>query len=143
MTMLGVVSPFTSLLGIGASVPLGASAMIHTWGRNDMSTSQILMFHWVVRDPDGLQVLEDTDKTLFGVPPGGTEERMTPRFDMDKAGTWTVTMELLMNPDNPVVVDRYEGDLCIVVAPPPVEYAGTIIRKELEYDSVRGEIPVY
>ena len=139
MTMLAVVSPFTNIFALGASVPLGASAIVHTWGRNDMSTSQILMFYWAVWDPDGLLALEDTDKTLFGVPPGGTEERMTPRFDLDKAGTWTVTMELLMNPDDPVVVDRYDGILCVITE----EYAGTITRKELEYDSVRGEIPVY
>ncbi|MBA7654822.1 hypothetical protein ES703_62715 [subsurface metagenome] len=139
MTMLRVVSPFTSLLGIGASVLLGSSAIVHTQGRNDMATSQILMFHWAVRDPDGLPVLDDTDKTLFGVPPGGTEDRMTPRFDLDKTGIYTVTIELLMNPDNPVVVDSYEGDLCVVTE----EYAGSITKKELEYDNVRGPIPVY
>ena len=122
-----------------SSVPLGASVIVHTWGRNDMSTSQILMFHWLVRDPDGLPVLEDTDKTLFGVPPGGIEERMTPRFDIHKPGTWTVTMELLMDPDNPVVVDRYDGILCGITE----VFGGTITRKELEYDSVRGAIPVY
>ncbi|GAI98061.1 unnamed protein product, partial [marine sediment metagenome] len=38
-----------------------------------------------------------------------------------------------------VVVDRYEGLLCRVTE----EYAGTITKKELEYDSVRGNIPVY
>jgi len=139
MTMLGVVSPFTSQLAIGASVLLGSSAIVHTQGRNDMSTSQILMFHWVVRDPDGLIALEDTDKTLFGVPPGGIEDRMTPRFDLNKSGNWTVTIELLMNPGFPVVVDSYEGLLCVVTE----EFAGTITRKELEYDHVRGAIPVY
>ena len=139
MTMLVVISPSTDVFALSASVPLGASAIVHTWGRNDMSTSQILMFHWLVSDPDGLPVLEDTDKTLFGVPPGGIEERMTPRFDLDKTGTWTVTIELLMNPDNPVVVDRYDGILCVITE----VFAGTITRKELEYDSVRGDIPVY
>lgn len=139
MTMLEVISPFPSLFGIGASVLIGSSAIVHTQGRNDMSTSQILMFHWVVWDPDGLIALEDTDKTLFGVPPGGTEDRMTPRFDLDKAGTWTALIELLMNPDSPIVVDSYEGVLCVVTE----EFAGTIIKKELEYDHVRGAIPVY
>jgi len=38
-----------------------------------------------------------------------------------------------------VVVDRYEGDLCVVTE----EYAGSITKKELEYDNVRGSIPVY
>lgn len=123
----------------GASVPLGARGIVHTWGRNDMSTSQILMFHWVVRDPDGLVVMDDTDKTLFGVPPGGVEERMTPRFDIDKTGNWMVTIDLIMNPDSPVIVDTYDGVLCVVTE----EYAGTITRKELEYNETRDTIPVY
>ncbi|MBA7654823.1 hypothetical protein ES703_62716 [subsurface metagenome] len=123
MITLEVQSPSTSnLLALASSVPIGQSAIVHTQGRNDMSTSQILMFHWVVWDPDGLVALEDTDKTLFGVPPGGTEDRMTPRFDLDKAGTYTLKADLLMNPDNPVVVDSYEGDLCTVTTELPPEY---------------------
>ena len=39
----------------------------------------------------------------------------------------------------PINVDIYEGVLCRVTE----EYAGTIIKKELEYDSARGDIPVY
>jgi len=123
MITLEVQSPSTSnLLALASSVPIGQSAIVHTQGRNDMATSQILMFHWAVRDPDGLLVLDDTDKTLFGVPPGGTEDRMTPRFDLDKEGTYTARIELLMNPDNPVVVDSYEGDLCTVTTELPPEY---------------------
>jgi len=123
MMALEVISQSTSnLLALASGVPIGQRGMVHTWGRNDMSTSQILMFHWVVRDPDGLLVLEDTDKTLFGVPPGGTEERMTPRFDLDKEGTYTLKADLLMNPDNPVIVDSYEGDLCTVTLEVPPEY---------------------
>jgi len=86
-----------------------------------MATSQILMFHWVVRDPDGLIVLDDTDKTLFGVAPGDDEERVTPRFDLNKIGIYTTRVELLMNPDNPVVVDSYDGDLCSVTSVVPPE----------------------
>lgn len=123
MIALEVKSPSTSnLLALASGVPIGQRGIVHTWGRNDMSTSQILMFHWVVWDPDGLLVLEDTDKTLFGVPPGGIEERMTPRFDLDKEGAYTLKAELLMNPDDPVVVDSYEGDLCTVTLEVPPEY---------------------
>ena len=123
MITLEVQSPSTSnLLDLASSVPIGQRGIVHTWGRNDMGTSQILMFHWVVRDPDGLLVLEDTDKTLFGVPPGGTEERMTPRFDLNKEGTYTLKVDLLMNPDSPVAVDSYEGDLCTVTLEVPPEY---------------------
>ena len=50
-------------------------------------------------------------------------------------------VELLMNPDNPEIVDRYIGDLCTVAAVP--EYKGTISKKELDYDGARSIIPVY
>ncbi|GAJ11416.1 unnamed protein product, partial [marine sediment metagenome] len=46
---------------------------------------------------------------------------------------------LFMNSDSPVMVDSYDGVLCRVTE----EYAGTIIKKELEYDETRGDIPVY
>ena len=36
------------------------------------------------------------------------------RFDLSKAGKYTIWVELLMNPDNPQIVDRYIGDLCTV-----------------------------
>ena len=140
MMRLGV--PSQSSNGQIASVPLGQRGIIHTEGRNDMDTSQIMMFRWVVIDPDGVVALEDTDKTLFGVPPRGTEERMTPRFDLNKPGNWGCIIELLMNPDDPVVVARYEGALCVVVAPPLPVYAGTLSKMELEYDSTRDTIPV-
>lgn len=126
------------------SVPIGQRGMIHTWGRNDMATSQRMGFHWVVWAPyEGAPpppVLNREDWTTFGVAPGDDEERMTPRFDLDVPGQWTVLMELLMNPDNPVVVSSYEGVLCIVAAP---VYAGTIVRKELEYNETQETIPVY
>lgn len=113
-------SPFTnSLLALASSVPLGARGRVWTQGRNDMATSQILMFHWIVRDPGGLVVLDECDKTLFGVAPGDTEDRRTPYFDLDKLGTYSLKADLLMNPDSPVVVDSYDGDLCSTVELPP------------------------
>ena len=139
MTQLEVQSPYISILNVGASVPIGTIGKVWTTGRNDMSTSQVVMFYWAVRDPDGLLVLEDDDKTLFGVSPGDTEKRGTPSFNIDKPGTWTILIQFLMNPDDPVVVDSYEGDLCVVTE----EFAGTITEKELQYDSVRSPIPVY
>ncbi|GAI91940.1 unnamed protein product, partial [marine sediment metagenome] len=123
MITLEVQSPSTSnLLTLASSVPIGQSAIVHTEGRNDMATSQILGFHWVVKDPDGLVVEDYEDWTLFGVAPRDTEERRTPRFDLDKTGTYTLKADLLMNPDNPVVVDSYEGDLCTVTTELPPEY---------------------
>ncbi|GAJ21145.1 unnamed protein product, partial [marine sediment metagenome] len=38
-------------------------------------------------------------------------------FTLNKVGKYTTWIELLMGPqDNPVIVDRYIGDLCTVVA---------------------------
>ena len=126
----------------GASVPLGASAIVHTWGRNDMTLSQRMGFRWLVYAPyvgaKPPPTVNYTDWTMFGVAPGDVEERMTPRFDLNQPGEWTVLMELLMNPGDPVVVDTYEGLLCVVEG-----WAGTITKKELEYDGTRGAIPVY
>jgi len=44
------------------------------------------------------------------------------RFDLDKEGTYTLKVDLLMNPDNPIVVDSYDGDLCTVTIEIPPEY---------------------
>ncbi|GAH91967.1 unnamed protein product, partial [marine sediment metagenome] len=61
------------------------------------------------------------------------------RFDINKPGDWTISIGLFMNIESPVMVDSYDGVLCRVTE----EYAGKIIKMELEYDSVRGDIPVY
>ena len=134
-----VESPFTSLLGIGASVPIGTEGLVHVWGRNDMATAQQLGITWDVRDPDGLLVERYTEWEMWPYTgAGGEHEFIGDRFDINKNGDWRITIELLMNPDSPVVVDSYDGVLCSVTE----EFAGTITKKELEYDSVRGDIPV-
>ena len=144
MIQLGVLSPFTSLLAIGASVPIGASAIVTIWGRNDMSTLQQLGMRWVVRDPDGLVVEQypgggaiDWEYGYTG--PGDEQDFIGGRFDIDKPGDWKIKAELAMNPDAPLFVDTYDGLLCRVTE----EFAGTITKKELKYDSVVGDIPVY
>ena len=132
-------SLFTSF-AVGASVPIGTRGLVHVWGRNDMSTAQQLGIGWTITDPDGVIVEE------YGIwegwpytGAGGEHEFIGGRFDINKVGDYMIAIELRMNPDNPVVVDSYVGLLCRVTE----EYAGTITRKELEYDSVRGAIPVY
>ncbi|GAH37212.1 unnamed protein product, partial [marine sediment metagenome] len=50
-----------------------------------------------------------------------------------------IRIDLIMNLDSPVVVDTYDGVLCVVTE----VFAGTITRKELKYDNVVGDIPVY
>ncbi|MBA7711649.1 hypothetical protein ES703_120615 [subsurface metagenome] len=145
----GALSPFISvpdtigeLLAVGASVPFDASGRVHVWGRNDMTTSQKLGIEWVVTDPDGIVAEDYSDWQTFSATPGGTHEFISPRrFDLNKPGTWTISIALFMNPDSPVTVDTYEGVLCVVEEAVLIE--GTIIRKELEYSgSGDGIVPV-
>lgn len=140
MTLQGALSPFISGLAVGASIPIGTSGLVHVWGHNDMSSAQRMGIGWTVTDPDGVIVEE------YGIweawpytPPGEEHEFIGDRFDINKAGDYMIAIELRMNYDDPVVVDSYSGVLCRVTE----EYAGAIIKKELEYDSVRGDIPVY
>jgi len=149
MMRQGAGSPFISvpdtiaeLLAVGASVTIGSRGLVHVWGRNDMATSQKLGIHWIVKDPDGV-VVEDYEDWQFGsTGPGDDHEFIGGRFDIDKPGDWTIGISLSMNPSDPITVDSYAGVLCRVTEIIE-EYAGTIIKKELEYDSVRGDIPVY
>ena len=137
---LEVVSPFSSVLGIGASVPIGTSGLVHVWGRNDMSSAQRMGIGWTVTDPDGMIVDQyGTWEAWPYSPPGEAHEFIGGRFDINKVGDYMIAIELRMNEPDPVVVDSYVGVLCRVTE----EYAGTITKKELEYDSVRGDIPVY
>jgi len=143
MIQLQAQSPFTSQLAVGASVPLGASTIVTVWGRNDMSTRQQLGMRWTIRDPDGLVVEEypgggAIDWEWGYTDPGDAQDFIGGRFDINKSGDWTIAVELVMNPDNPVIVDTYDGLLCRVTE----EFAGTISKKELTYDSTVGEIPV-
>lgn len=140
MMQVGLESPFISLLAVGASVPIGTRGLVHVWGRNDMTTTQRMGIGWTVTDPDGVIVEE------YGIweawpytEPGVEKEFIGGRFDINKVGDYMIAIELRMNYDNPVVVDSYSGLLCRVTE----EYAGTITKMELEYDSARGAIPVY
>ncbi|GAI65763.1 unnamed protein product, partial [marine sediment metagenome] len=45
-------------------------------------------------------------------------------FTLNKVGKYTTWIELLMGPqDNPVIVDRYIGDLCTVKAELEAEFS--------------------
>ena len=125
-----------------SDVPIGVSAKLHVWGRNDMSIPQGMGIYWFVADPDGEIAEEYTDwGGTIGPYPTDHEFISSGQFDLNKVGKYTTWIELLMGTeDDPIIVDKYIGDLCTVVAP---EYAGHISKKELEYDSVRGAIPVY
>ena len=120
------------------TVPIGQSGLVHVWGKSDMATSQVLIISWVVKDPDGLTVESYSDDagTIGSLQ---DHEFIGGRFDLNKAGNWTIAIALYMNRAAPVLVASYDGVLCAVAAP---VYKGSIWKKELEYDSVRGTIPV-
>ena len=138
---VGNQSPFISTQISG--VPAGVGGKIHVVGRNDMAIPMTMGCTWVVKDPQGVTVETHTDDWAgWPVPtdvnPGDTHEFISPgRFDIKKAGTWTITIGLFMDSASPVQVDSYSGVLCVVEA-----LAGTIVKKELEYDETRGDIPV-
>ena len=127
MIALSVTSPSTkstNLLAVGSSVPIGQSGIVTVWGRNDLSVTQQMGIEWTVRDPDG-EVVEHYGPAWEAwpyCPPGDEHKFDGGRFDLDKAGTYTLKVDLLMNHDNPVVVDSYDGDLCAVTTELPPEY---------------------
>ena len=124
-------------LGVSAEVPIGVSAAILIGGRNDMLTSQKLGAWWEVRDPDGVLVDSYFDWATFSTPAGQEHGFVGNQFLIDKPGNWTIEVRLMMNVADPVVADSYDGLLCVVSE----VYAGSIVRKELDYDGVRVPFP--
>jgi len=79
---------------------------------------------WTIRDPDG-EVVEHygPEWEMWPYCPPGDEHKFDGgRFDLDKAGIYTIAVDLLMNHDDPVPVDSYGGDLCTVTTEVPPEY---------------------
>jgi len=126
-----------------AGVLQNKRGLFHVTARNDMSTSQPIGIYWFINDPDTMIAEEYTDWKFGTLGPGQTHEFIGGRFTFSKVGKYGTWVDLLMgSQSNPVVIysARYSGELCTVGAP---VYKGSIARKELEYDSVRGTIPVY
>jgi hypothetical protein len=124
-----------------SGVPYDKKGIVYMWGRNESESNQKLGFRWTVKDPNGTVRESGTDWETFWTAPGNAEQFHSDDFRLAFTGDWTVKIEFLMNPDNPIVVDSYEGRMCTVL-PEAAEYAGTITRKELEYDSYQGPIPI-
>ncbi len=122
MIALEVISPSTNRLqALASSVPIGQRGLVHIWGRNDTLVTQELGISWLVRDPDG-GVVEEYSDWSYGHGPGDDHEFIGGRFDLDKVGTYSIKVELLMNEASPVVVDSYEGALCSTTTEVPPEY---------------------
>jgi len=106
-------------------IPQGQRGLVHIWGRNDMRTPQKLGIHWKVEDPDGIEVEEYVDWAWGYYQPGRDHEFIGGRFALDKPGTYTIWVGLMMNYDDPEYVDTYSGTLCTVaVAVPEPAFRG-------------------
>lgn len=115
-------------------IPQGKRGLVHIWGRNDMATTQQMGIQWVVRDPDGLNIQVYSSWEMWPyTSPGSEHGFLAGRFDINKPGNWTIAIELLMNKDNPVVIDTYYGTLCTVAAAvPEPEFRGFEITSYVE-----------
>jgi len=102
-----------------SDIPVGTRTRVRITGRNDMDTNQKMGIYWFVADPDGYIAQEYTDWETFWTGPGLEQVFVGSGFDLSKVGKYTIWVELLFNPDDPQVVDRYIGDLCIVTAAVP------------------------
>lgn len=100
-----------------SNIPQGERGLVHIWGRNDMSSAQRMGIYWIVKDPDGAVVEEYYAWEAWPYTgAGSTHEFIGGRFNLDKVGTYTINVGLLMNPGDPIYVDTYYGTLCTVKA---------------------------
>ncbi|MBA7714860.1 hypothetical protein ES703_123892 [subsurface metagenome] len=100
-------------------IPVDTRTRVRITGRNDMETNQKMGIYWFISDPEGYAVQEYTDWETFWTGPGLEQGFVGSGFDLSKVGKYTIWVELLMNPDNPEIVDQYIGDLCTVEAAVP------------------------
>lgn len=109
-----------------SNIPQNQRGLVHIWGRNDMTTTQRMGIWWQVKDPDGITVEEYSTWEAFPyTSPGSAKEFIGGRFTLGKTGTWTIAIQLFMNPADQQVVDDYYGTLCKVVAVvPSPEFSG-------------------
>ena len=112
-------------------IPQDDRGLVHITGRNDTSKAQRMGIHWQVKDPQGV-IREDYDAWEYWpyTGAGSTHEFIGGRFNLNKVGNYSFSVELLMNYDNPEVVDSYSGMLCRVVAVvPEPEFRGFAISR--------------
>ena len=107
------------------SVPVGQEGLVHIRGQNNTPSEQELGISWIVRDPDGLLVElypENKDIEWSDTGAGKDHEFIGGRFEFFKEGTYTIDVKLFMNPDDPVVVDSYDGPLCTTTTEVPTAF---------------------
>lgn len=117
------------------NIPQDKRGLVHIWGRNDMTTTQRMGIHWIVRDPNGITVEEYSAWEAWPYTGAGSEHHFIGgRFNLDKPGNYTINVALSMNPADPEIVDTYYGVLCTVTpAVPEPEFRGFGVR---EYQTV-------
>ncbi len=104
-----------------SGMPLGERGLVHIWGRNDTSSSQQMGIWWEVKDPDGLVRETYADWEGWPYTGGGKEhEFIGGRFNLDKTGTWRISVQLFMKVGGEShFLDDYYGTLCQVVVAEP------------------------
>ena len=135
MIQLGVTSLSNEALLI-SSVPIGQKGLVHIWGQNNTILSQALGISWVIEDPDGLLVElypdnKDIEWSTTGA--GQDHEFLGGRFEFFKEGIYTIDAKLFMSPDNPAIVDSYNGALCTVVVEVPPEPPEEEVPEEINW----------
>ncbi|MBA7553007.1 hypothetical protein ES705_45589 [subsurface metagenome] len=98
------------------NIPAGTRTRVRITGRNDMASNQKMGAWWQVKDKDGYVVDEYENWETYWTGPGNEQEFRGGSFDLDKEGTYTIDIELFMNPEDQVCVDDYHGTLCTVEA---------------------------
>lgn len=106
-----------------SDVPAGVSGSVLIGGTNNTAVNQKMGASWKVMDPDGVEVDSYEDWEMFWTGPGLEQGFVGNRFSLGKVGTYILEVDLLMNYDSPVVVDRYTGYLCTTgsIIPPQFE----------------------
>ncbi|GAI13246.1 unnamed protein product, partial [marine sediment metagenome] len=109
-----------------SNVPYGKVGQVHIYGRNDTLVPAMMGINWIVKDPSGLEVQRYFTWTIWEcINPGGECEFVADTFNLDKRGTYTIEVLLLMN--GVPIVDEYSGELCTVVAVAAVRPTATTV----------------
>lgn len=96
--------------------PIGNDGLVHIWARNDTDSAQRMGINWFILDPDNITIEHYTTWEAWPYTgAGGDHEFIGGRFDISKAGTYYMLVEILMNHDSPEVVAQYWGILCTVL----------------------------
>ena len=111
------------------NIPTGTRVRVRITGRNDMASNQKMGAWWQVKDPGGGVVNEYSKWETSWTGPGNAQEFVGSSFDLNKVGTYTIAIQLFMNPAAEVVVDDYYGTLCkVVAAVPEPEFSGFAVK---------------